>query len=98
MVPEDGPEFQGLLKDEEEATPYPNTSADLPGVELDEEERGFQMVLDKPEPDFRDMLTAALHNAGINAGDRMQAAWVLALADVESGGAALVEANENKIV
>ena len=56
------------------------------------------MVLDKPEPDFRDMLTAALHNAGINAGDRMQAAWVLALADVESGGAALVEANENKIV
>ena len=49
---EDDPEFQGFLKDDEEAAPYPNISADLPGVELEEEEREFQMVLDKPEPDF----------------------------------------------
>ncbi len=35
-VPEDDPEFQGLLDDEEEAA-YPEISAELPGVELEEE-------------------------------------------------------------
>ena len=51
-VPEDDDDFQGLLEDEAEAAPYPNISAELPGVELNEEEQDFQTILDKPEPDF----------------------------------------------
>ncbi len=51
-MPEDDDDFQGLLEDKVEANPYPNISAELPGVELKEEEREFQMILDKPEPDF----------------------------------------------
>jgi hypothetical protein len=51
-VPEDDDDFQGLLEDEVEAAPYPDISAELPGVELDEEEREFQTILDEPEPDF----------------------------------------------
>ncbi len=34
-VPEDGNNFHGLLEDEAEAAPYPDISAELPGVELD---------------------------------------------------------------
>jgi hypothetical protein len=68
-VPEDDNDFQGLLEDEIEAAPYPDISAELPGVELDKEEREFQSILDEPEPDFRDMAAAALHNAGID-GDK----------------------------
>jgi hypothetical protein len=97
-VSEDNLEFQGLLEDDEESAPYPDISSELPGVELDEEEREFQAVLDKPKPDFQDMAAAALHNAGINADNRVRAAQALALADTERGGAALVEANEDEIV
>ena len=72
-MPEDDDDFQGLLEDKVEANPYPNISAELPGVELEEEERRFQMILDKPEPDFWDMATAALHNAGIDGNETIQA-------------------------
>ena len=71
-VPEDDGNFQGLLEDEEEAALYPNISAELPGVELQEEEREFQTILDEPEPDFRDMAMAALHNAGIDGNETAQ--------------------------
>ena len=37
-VPEDNPEFQGLLKNDEEMALNPDISADLPGVELEEDE------------------------------------------------------------
>ena len=66
-VPKDDDFFQGMLEDEVDATPYPDISAELPGVELDKEEREFQTILDEPEPDFRDMAAAALHNAGIDS-------------------------------
>ena len=97
-VLEDGPEFQGLLEDDKEAASYPNISAELPGVELDEEEREFQMVSDIREPNFCDLTAAALHSTGINADNKVQAARALALADAERGGPALVEADEDKIV
>jgi hypothetical protein len=101
-VPEDNDEFQGLLEDKVEATPYPDISAELPGVELEEEEREFQTILDKPEPDFRDMAAAALHNAGIEGNETIQArsarARALAAAHAVQRGAALVEADENKLV
>ena len=51
-MPEDDDNIQGLLEDEVEAAQYPDISAELPGVELDEEEREFQMILNEPEPDF----------------------------------------------
>jgi hypothetical protein len=51
-VPKDDDDFQGLLEDEVEADQYPDISAELPGVELDKEEREFQMCLNEPEPDY----------------------------------------------
>ena len=50
-VPEDDPEFQGLLKDEEEAA-YPDISAELPGVELESKEVNYLAVTDEPVPNF----------------------------------------------
>ena len=99
-VPKDDDDFLGLFEDEEEAAPYPDISAELPGVEFEEEERRFQMILDKPEPDFWDMATAALHNAGFDGNKTIQAgrAQALAAAHAVQQGAALVEANENELV
>ena len=79
QAPEDDDDFQGLLEDEIEAAPYPDISAELPGVELDKEEREFQTILDEPEPDFRDMAAAALHNAGIDGDKKIQAGRARAL-------------------
>ena len=66
-VPEDDPEFQGLLDKTEDTAVYPNVSAELPGVALKEQEHDFQTITEEPEPDFRDLAEAALHNAGIDA-------------------------------
>ena len=70
-VPEDDPEFQGLLENDDEA-PYPDISAELPGVALEIEERDFTLVTDEPKDDFRDLARAALHNAGIDADQRIR--------------------------
>ena len=72
-VPEDDPEFQGLLKDEEKAA-YPDISAEPPGVELESEEVDFSAVTDDPEPDFEQLAAVALDNAGINPQDCLHAA------------------------
>ena len=72
-VPEEDPEFQGLLENDDEAL-YPDISAELPGVALEIEERDFTLVTDKPEEDFCDLAGAALHNAGIDADQRIHAA------------------------
>jgi hypothetical protein len=94
-VPEDDADFQGLLKNEEEAV-YPDISAELPGVELETEEEDYAPVSDEPETDFRELAEVALHNVGINADD-----WVwtgrAAAARVAADGnrPAVVEANEN---
>jgi len=79
-VPEDDDDFQGMLEDKVDAIPYPDISAELPGVELDKEEREFQTILDEPEPDFRDMAAAALHNAGIDSDKTIQVGRARALA------------------
>jgi hypothetical protein len=106
-VPEDDPEFQGLLKDEEEAA-YPDISAEPPGVELELEEADFSAVTDDPEPDFEQLAAAALDNAGINPQDRLHAAQAAqtaaaaahaaAAADFEQRGPYLVGANQDKIM
>ena len=66
-VTEDDPELQGLLDEAEDTAVYPYVSAELPGVALEEQERNFQTITEEPEPDFRDLAEAALHNAGIDA-------------------------------
>ena len=65
-VPEDDPDFQGLLDEDEGTAMYTDISAELPGVELEAEEREYQTITDEPEPDFRDLAGEALHNAGID--------------------------------
>jgi hypothetical protein len=70
-VPEDDPEFQGLL---EEEAPFPEMSAVLPGVPLKEVEEGFQVVAKEPAPDFETLAVAALENAGIDMRDCLHAA------------------------
>jgi hypothetical protein len=66
-VPEDDPEFQGLLDETEDTAVYPDISAELPGVLLKEQQQDFQTLTDKPEPDFHDLAGDAQYNAGINA-------------------------------
>ena len=74
FVPEDDSDFQGLL--EEDKAPFPDISTELPGVTLEEEEYDFQVVTDKPKPDFEDLADAALDNAGIGTADWLCAARV----------------------
>ena len=83
-----------LLDDEEEAA-YPEISAKLPGVELEEEQRDFTPVTDEPEADFWELASAALHNAGINADDRIQAALGAA---AEQSTPAVIESDEDELV
>ena len=70
-VPEDDPEFQGLLEETEDTAVYPDISAELPGVLLEEQEQDFQTLTDEPEPDFRDLAGDALYNAGIDADEAL---------------------------
>ncbi len=74
---------------------YPDVSAELPGVELESEECDYQTVTDKPEPDFRDLAGAALHNAGIDANEMIRNAQG---DNVQATGPALVEADKDEIV
>ncbi len=50
-VPEDDMEFQGFLE-EDEAAPYPNLSAEPPGVELEREEAKFTTIPKKTNQIF----------------------------------------------
>jgi len=102
-VPEDDADFQGLL---EEPAPYPDLSSDLPGVALEDENVDLQVVTDEPEPDFAELAAAALDNAGLNAGECIQAAQRKANERMQAAaqcanldpGPTLIEANNNKIV
>jgi hypothetical protein len=70
-VPEDDPEFQGLLEVE---APFPDASVEIPGVVLEEEEDDGQVVTDKPKVPFEALAAAALENAGIDKADCICAA------------------------
>ncbi len=100
---EDNPEFKGLL---EEEAPFPNVSAELPGVTLEEVEEGkYQVVINEPKPAFETLATTALENPGIDDGkwihatraaaDAADSAGVVA---VKSNSPRLIEANKDKIV
>ena len=45
---------------------------------MEEEEYDFQVVTDKPEPDFEDLAAATLDNTGIDTSERLRAARVAA--------------------
>ncbi len=94
-IPEDDPDFQGLLDENDSTAVYPDVSAELPGVELESEERDFQTIMDELEPDFRDLAGAALHNAGIDANEMIRNPQD---AHVQAPGPALIEADGDEIV
>jgi hypothetical protein len=99
-IPEDDPEFQGLLEEEEVAT-YPDVSAKPPGVQLDSEEGKFKAVTEEPQQDFETLAAAALDNAGIDPHDRLRDAWAAQEAGgnlTNPAGPAVIEADNDKIV
>ena len=71
---------------------------------MEEEECDFQVVTDKPKPDFEDLAAAALKNAGIDTADRLRAATVAAEAvaaapiQPQQDGHHLIEADPDEIV
>jgi hypothetical protein len=65
-VPADDPAFQGLLEEEEGAAVYPDITAELPGVTLEDDLINHQAVVDDEKPNFRELATQALDNAGID--------------------------------
>ncbi len=97
-VPEDDPEIQGLLEEEEPAA-YPNMSAKLPGVEIESEEEGFQVVTNEPVPEFADLAATALDNAKIDPNEHLCRAHKAA-ADRSPGARlpAIVKANEDDVI
>jgi hypothetical protein len=99
-VPKDDPEFQGLLEDKVKMAAYPDISAKMPGVKLEEEEHNFQVVTDNPEPDFAALATAALDNAGIGSHDRLCTFQQLQQQanPAPPTGPAMIEADGDKIV
>jgi hypothetical protein len=66
IIPDDNPEFQGLLEDE---APFLNISAKFPGVPIEEEEEDFCVIANEPGPNFEDLVVVPLENARINTKD-----------------------------
>jgi hypothetical protein len=95
-VPEDDPDFQGLLDENNDTAVYPDVSAELPGVELESEEQDFQTLTDEPEPNFRDLAGAALHNAGIDANEMIWNAQAQG-GHVQAPGLALINTDKPRL-
>jgi hypothetical protein len=94
-MPVDNPAFQSLLKEEEAV--YPDITAELPGVPLEEEVVDHRTVTDKDELDFRVLAARALDNANINPVAHLQATCA-AEAQPVAPGPALIDADEDKII
>ncbi len=94
-VPADDPALQRLLKEEEAV--YPDITAELPGVPLEEEVIDQWAVMDKDEPNLRVLAARALDNANINPATHLRAARV-AEAQPVTPGPAQIDANEDKII
>ncbi len=90
-------EWTGLLE-EDEAAPYPNLSAEPPGVELEHEEAKFTAITKEDEPDFWAFAVAALDNAGIDPDVRIPAANNYINNNAVQQGPAFIEADQDKIV
>ena len=97
-IPEDDPEFQGMLDDCEETAVYPDISAELPGVKLEEDEHKYQTVTDEPDPDFWEPASATLHNVGIDADEVVCSTRAQMAEEEKQTGPTLVKADADKIV
>jgi hypothetical protein len=95
VVPVDNPAFQGLLKEEEAV--YPDITAELPGVPLEEEVVDHRAVTDEDEPNFKVLVARALDNANINPAAHLLAARVVEAQPV-APGPTLIDADEDKII
>ncbi len=94
-MPGDDPAFQGLLEEEEAV--YPDITAELPGVPLEEEVVDHRAVTDKDEPNFRVLAARALDNTNINPAAHLRAARA-AEAQPVAPGLTLIDANEDEII
>jgi len=94
------------LDENEDTAVYPDIGAELPGVELEEDERDFQTVTVEPEPEFHELVGAALHNAGIDAAGAIRRAQENDLSqaqgpplvEAEAQWPPLVEADDDELV
>ena len=93
-VLEDDPEIQGLLDKNEDTAVYPDISAELSGVVLEEQECKFQTITEEPESEFRDFAEAGLHNAGIDADEALWRAHLGTARD----GPAIIDAKDDEIM
>jgi hypothetical protein len=93
-VPADNPTLQGLLEEDgEQEAIYPNVTAELPGVPLEDDFKDGPAVVPDNEPDFWAMAARALKNAGIDQDARLQAAQNAPVAQVvPAEGPALINA------
>jgi hypothetical protein len=94
-VPANNPTFQGLLKEEEAV--YPNITAELPGVPLEEEVVENRAKTDKDEPNFRVLAARALDNTNIDPAAHLRAARVVEAQPV-TPSPAQIDADEDKII
>jgi hypothetical protein len=94
-VTADDPAFQSLLKEEEAV--YPDITAELPGVPLEEEVVDHWAVTDKDEPNFRVLTARALDNTNIDPSAHLRAARA-AEAQPVAPGPALIDADEDEII
>jgi hypothetical protein len=100
-VPEDGPKFQGLLEDKEEAAVYPDISVEHPGVTLEDEVNNIAGMVNDNEPDFCNLAAISLDNVGINPQARLQTMQNIPGGNEptpQEAGPALIDANNDKIV
>ncbi len=99
-IPEDDPNFQGLLEEEEEVAVHPDITAELPGVTLEDKMDNTAAVVEDNKPDLRDLAAIALNNQWINPQEQLQAAWATVAAPIPlpAGGSAIVDAEEDKII
>jgi hypothetical protein len=96
----DDPTLQGLLEEEgKQEAIYPNVTAELPGVPLEDDSKDNPAMVADKEPDFWGMAARALKNAGIDQDVRLCAAQDSPVAHVvPMEGPALINADEDKVM
>jgi hypothetical protein len=76
---------------------YPDITAELPGVPLEDKVVDHWAAVDKDEPDFRVLTARALDNANINPATHLRAANA-AEAQPVAPGPPLIDADEDEII
>jgi hypothetical protein len=97
---ENDPNFQEVLEEEEEVAIYPDITAELPGVMLEDEMDDTMAVVEGNKPNFQDLAAIALDNVWIDPQEQLRAAQTTAAAPIPlpAGGSAILDAEEDKII